>query len=418
MKKQSMIGKGSLSLALMFLWNGLFSQDTISVKRETHYNFIKEQNNEIINSSTLSGFFEKLYQLKKTKKGTVSVVHIGDSHIQADLLTHAVRQFLQRQFGNAGRGFIFPGRLARTNEPQNIYTTSEATWDAKRLVFTDQLLPIGLGASTVHTTQADAKFKVQTMDSPPLDYSFDRVTVFYKKDFTSFNLILKDSAGHALAYAGPYTSEGPNLSSVMLPYPVHRIEFQTSQPLPSQNQFTLFGLNLAKDEPGVIYHSIGGNGAKFKHYLEAKYFFEQTKSLSPDLFIISLGTNEAMEYPYLDKQFSEQLDSFLKRLRESNPNALFVITTPADFYRKRTRRNPGVESIHSQLIQFADKNNLAAWDLYTIAGGKHAADHWRKNSLLQSDGVHSTRAGYELQGDLLYQALIKGYNEYVRYRYP
>ncbi len=415
-----MTEKGSLLLVLIVFWsNCLFSQDTVHVNLETHYDFIKEQTNEIVNSSALSGFFEKLYQLNKTNKGTINIVHIGDSHIQADLLTHTIRQLLQKQFGNAGRGFIFPGRIARTNEPQNIYTSSQANWEVKRLVFVDQPLPIGLGASTVRTTQADGKFVVRSLDSPSLDYSFDGVSVFYLKDLTSFNLIIKDSVEHPLAYIGPYTFEDyPNFSFVELPYPVHQIEFQTSQPTADQNQFTLFGLSLTKNKPGVIYHSIGANGAKFKHYLEAKFFFEQTKALHPDLFIISLGTNEAAEYPYIDKQFSEDAENFVKRLKLANPNSLFLITTPSDFYRKRMRRNPGVESIQSQLLQFADKNNLASWDLYTIAGGKHSADRWKKNKLLQSDGVHSTRVGYELQGNLLYQALIKGYNEYVRYRYP
>src|SRR5882762_5858795 len=181
-----MTGKGSLLFVLIVLKsNCLLAQDTIIVKSENHFDFINEQNNEIINSSALSVFFEKLYQLKKTKKGTISIVHIGDSHIQADLLTHAVRQLLQKQFGNAGRGFIFPGRIARTNEPQNIYTSSDANWESKRMVFTDQPLPIGLGASTVRTTQADAKFIVRTMDSAPLNYSFDQISIFYQKDFTS-----------------------------------------------------------------------------------------------------------------------------------------------------------------------------------------------------------------------------------------
>src|SRR5258706_2352406 len=303
MKKRSMIGKGSLAiLFFVFVSNYLFAQDTIRAESETKYNFIKDQQNEIANSATLSVFFEKLYQLKKKNKGTVNIVHIGDSHIQADLLTHTVRQLLQKQFGNAGRGFIFPGRIARTNEPQNIYTSSDANWESKRMVFTDQPLPIGLGASTVRTTQADAKFIVRTMDSAPLNYSFDQISIFYQKDFTSFNLMIRDSVGHSLAYAGPYTTEGYlNFSSVTLPYPVHQVELQTSQPTPSQRQFTLFGLSLIKNAPGVCYHAIGGNGAKFKHYLETQFFFEQTKALSPDLFIISLGTNEAMEYPYVDK---------------------------------------------------------------------------------------------------------------------
>src|SRR5882762_1619796 len=209
MKKEGMIRKGSSLMFVLALVSAVaLAQDTIPLKSETHFDFIKDQHNEITNAATLAVFFEKLYQLSKTKKGTISIVHIGDSHIQADLLTHMVRQLLQKQFGNAGRGFIFPGRIARTNEPQNIYTSSDANWESKRMVFTDQPLPIGLGASTVRTTQADAKFIVRTMDSAPLNYSFDQISIFYQKDFTSFNLMIRDSVGHSLAYAGPYTTEG------------------------------------------------------------------------------------------------------------------------------------------------------------------------------------------------------------------
>lgn len=412
-------GSSLLMGCFVLFGSGLFAQDTVALKLEKRFNFLKEQSNIISNSIALSPFYEKLYQLKKTKKGTVNIVHIGDSHIQADLLTHTVRQLLQKEFGNAGRGFIFPGRLARTNEPQNIYTSSDAVWEAKRIVFADQPLPIGLGASTIRTGQSNAKFIIRTMDSPQLDYRFNKINIFYKKDFTSFNLLLKDSSGNQLAYAGPYTDEKyPNYSSVIFPYPVHQVEFQIIQSLINQNQLTLFGFSLMNNNPGISYHSIGGNGAKFKNYLDAQYFFDQTQALSPDLFIISLGTNEAIDYPTIDKQFSNQVEEFIKKLKKINPDALVVITIPADFYRKRTRRNPGVESIRSKLMEFVDKNNIACWDLYAAVGGKHSADHWKKNNLLQPDGVHSTRAGYEVQGKMLYEALIKGYNEYVRYRYP
>ncbi len=396
-----------------------FAQDTVNVKSIDQYHFIASESNEIINSTSLAPFYEKLYQLKKNKKGTVNIIHIGDSHIQADFITQAIRQLMQKEFGNAGRGFVFPGRIARTNEPQNIHSSSNAVWDAKRIVFSDQPLPIGLGASTISTKQPFAKFMIRTMDSPGLDYRFNNIALFYQKDFTSFNLIVGDSTDHPLAYAGPYTNEVyPNYSSVALPYETHQIEFQTVQPTSKQEHFTLFGMSLSNGKPGILYHSIGGNGAKFKHYLAAQYFAEQTSALKPDLFIISLGTNEAIEYPYIDKQFSEQAETFVAKLKQSNPDALFIITTPVDFYKKKTRRNPGVEQINTLLLQLAEKKNLACWDLYKAGGGKHSADQWKKNNLMQKDGVHSTKTGYELQGNMLYQALIKGYNEYVHYRYP
>ncbi|MBS1508202.1 MAG: hypothetical protein JSS79_16295 [Bacteroidetes bacterium] len=414
--------KKNVSL-IVFLLVGLVvqlaAQDTVKVDPIGKYPFIDWNNNQIINSPSLSAFFDKLYQLKKNKKGAVNIVHIGDSHIQADFLTHTVRQFMQKEFGNAGRGFVFPGRIAKTNEPQTISSSSSSVWEAKRIVFTDQPLPIGLGASTIRTVQPNAKFTMRTIDSPLLDYSFNRIDLFYKKDFSSYNIMVSDSVNHALAYVGPYTYESfANFSSVALPYKAHQVEFQILQPTTFQEQFTLFGINFSNSNPGVKYHAIGGNGAKFRHYLAAEFFVEQTPALEPDLFIISLGTNEAIEYPYVDKQFEEQIETFVTKLQQANPKALFLITTPMDFFRKRTRRNPGVETVQSKLMKFVDEKKLACWDLYTVAGGKHSADHWKKNGLMQADGIHATRTGYEVQGTMLYQALMNGYNEYVRFRYP
>jgi lysophospholipase L1-like esterase len=291
-------------------------------------------------------------------------------------------------------------------------------WETKRIIYSNQPLPIGVGAMTLQTKQEGASLSLKTKSGDGLSYAFNKVTFFFQKDFISYNLVVKDSLGNYLAYVGPYTYESKNTSRIILPFATHHIEFQTLKSTPSQNQFVLFGMNLENSKPGVIDHATGGNGAKVKHYVEAAYFAEQTKELVPDLIIISLGTNEAIEYPYVDPGFKDQLNTLINQLKDNNPNAQFLLTTGMDFYKKKTRRNPGVEVIRDKLIEYATENNLAYWDLYTSAGGKHIADEWKKNNLIQPDGIHFTKAGYELQGSLLYEALIKGYNEYVLYRYP
>ncbi len=403
---------------LLFLHSVLIAQDTIAFKITPAYDFIISDSNAISNSVALVPFYDKLYTLKEKQETTVSILHIGDSHIQADYLTQAIRALLQHEFGNAGRGLVFPGRVGRTNESQTIYSSSSAEWESKRIIYTNQPLPIGIGAMTLQTkvTEASILLKIKSLDS--LNNAFNKVTFFFQKNFTSYNLVVRDSIGEYLAYVGPYTFETKNTSRILLPLSVNQIEFQTLQSTPSQNQFTLFGLSLENGKAGILYHATGGNGAKAKHYVEASNFAEQTHELAPDLIIISLGTNEAIDHPYIDPKFQSQLDAFVNQLKSNNPNALFLLTTPLDFFKKKTRRNPGVEVIREKIIAYADDHGYAYWDLYTSGGGKHSADIWKKNNLMQPDGIHFTKAGYILQGSLLYEALIKGYNEYVRYRHP
>ena len=396
----------------------LEAQDTIRYVVSPSYDFINKEANEIHNSVMLAPFYEKLYQLKKLKKSTVNILQIGDSHVQADFMSGTTRTLFQLEFGNAGRGLVFPGRVGRTNESPTLYSASLGNWEAKRIIYANQPLPIGIGAMTLQTKDAGTSISLKTKSNDSLYYAFNKITFLYQKDFTSYNLVVKDSLGKHLAYLGPYTHEATNVSRIQLGQLTNQIELQTLQSTGSQNQFTLYGLNLENGKPGVLFHATGGNGAKVKHYLEAKYFSEQTKELTPDLIVISLGTNEAMDHPYIDPKFSEYLDMFIIQLREQNPFALILLSTPLDFYKKKTRRNPGVEVIRDKLIEYANQHNLAYWDLYLTGGGKHSADAWKKNNLLQHDGIHYTKAGYALQGSLLFEAFIKGYNEYVLYRYP
>lgn len=405
-------------LSLLAGYSHLEAQDTIQYIVSPTYEFVNREANEIRNSVALAPFYEKLYQLKKLKNSAVNILQIGDSHVQADLMSSTTRTLFQLEFGNAGRGLVFPGRVGRTNESPTLYSSSSGNWEAKRIIYTNQPLPIGIGAMTLQTKEAGTSLSLKTKLNDSLSYAFNKITMLYQKDFTSYNLAIKDSLGQPIAYAGPYTQEAPNISRIQLPYLTHQLEFQTLQSTTSQNQFTLYGLNLENGNHGVLFHATGGNGAKVKHYVEAKYFSEQTKELSPDLIIISLGTNEAIEHPYLDPNFSEYLEKFVNQLKEQNQFAQILLTTPLDFYKKKTRRNPGVEVIREKLIEFANQNNIAYWDLYLTGGGKHSADVWKKNNLLQNDGIHFTKAGYELQGKLFFEACIKGYNEYVLYRYP
>ena len=72
-------------------------------------------NNVISNEKALVTIFDKLYQLEENQDRKVRIVHIGDSHIQADIFTAKIRYRMQQYFGNAGFGFTFPYSLAFTN---------------------------------------------------------------------------------------------------------------------------------------------------------------------------------------------------------------------------------------------------------------------------------------------------------------
>lgn len=65
-------------------------------------------------------------RLARTDSARVDIVHIGDSHLQADMGTAVSRARLGESYGSAGRALIVPFKLAGTNEPVD-YVISSST---------------------------------------------------------------------------------------------------------------------------------------------------------------------------------------------------------------------------------------------------------------------------------------------------
>jgi lysophospholipase L1-like esterase len=409
--------KRNLLFSFCLIGAGLLAQDTVRFNVANDYGLVDYSKTHITNPNYLKPFFEKLYKLKQEKKGTINILHIGDSHIQGGYLTHQIRTNFQLEFGNAGRGFVMPARVAGTNEPYSYRTESTAKWESKRMVFPDQPLPIGLGGITIRTEDENASLTLTVNNYPQLNYGSNRVTTFFQKEPRSFHLAIQDSLNQQLAFVGNFSASNfLHSATVNLPTLYNKLKFSALKSIQIQNRLTLFGFNLENGQPGILYHSMGVNGAKYKHYLTTDYYVEQTSALKPDLIVLALGTNEALDHPYTDPKLSEQVTTLIQKLKQQNPNAVFVMATHPDSYKKKTKRNPGVITVHDTLVATAEALRISYFDLYESGGGKHSSDKWKEAALLRDDGVHFTRAGYELQGNIFYLSLIKAYNQYVSHR--
>lgn len=193
-------------------------------------------------------------------------------------------------------------------------------------------------------------------------------------------------------------------------------DFGAEAVYPDEVSYRTGGLARETGAPGPVYHMLGINGATSVTFSdEAK--MEQIASLHPDLIIISFGTNEAHGRRYLPQAHKLQIDRLLTMLKAACPEAVFLLTTPPGAYvgrRKSRTINPRTVTAARIIKEYAQEHDMAVWDMYNIVGGKtDACRNWTKHRMLRADGIHFTPEGYRLQGNLLHQALIKAYNEYV-----
>lgn len=386
------------------------------------YKFIKKDQNKIENDSlALSLFYEKLYQLQHTKSGRVNIVHIGDSHIQADFFSGSVRQKLQLKFGNAGRGLIFPYRVAKSNEPITYRTESKSTWSAKRNVFFDNPLPIGVTGFTVETTDSLAEINVTIKDQPGLGYSFSKLSLFHEKGQNNYDITVCDNVNcERGVFKSDEKNANPFVSELKLDKPMEQFILRNKKTDTAAQRYTrIYGILLENDSAGVLYNMIGVNGSEYRHYNMSKYFTSQLAYLNADLIILSLGTNEAFSMGFDRVKFNNNIDTLVMNLKLTNPNAAILLTTPGDSYRKSRKgrvKNPDMKVARVTIINYCLQHNLAYWDWFEIMGGYGSMANWYLMKIAQKDRVHYNGRGYMIQGDLLYRALMGGYNKYVQTR--
>ncbi len=366
------------------------------------YSFFNNRKNCISNPDQLSKLAEKLKKTASPWKQIVRIVHIGDSHIQADLMTRALRKGFQERYGNAGRGIVFPFQLAKTNSPSDIVSFSDASWLAGRITLIKSLVDCGVCGYGLQSDSLDTVLTIGLKTSKRDDDSFDIVRLFTGKNIGSLNIKYNDSEEQTVCIQ-PENAYGYEL----FPLKMSTNSLSISQQFPDSTAFVFYGVSFEKkDASGVIYNSIGVNGAQYSSFNNTPLFWEQIGALQADCYIISLGTNEAQNQNLNAVDFGLQVRSMVTHLKQISPDAVFLITTPAPSFYHSLRANAVIKTVADVLLTVSSEEKISSWNLYDIVGGEKEHMIFQNIGIYRPDMLHFNRAGYELQGEMLLTALL------------
>ena len=394
------------------LADSIIAVDSISIV-DNNFSFVKNELNFIANEKALQSFYQKLDELKRGKRKKIIIVHIGDSHIQADNFTGMMRKQFQQQFGNGGRGLFFPYRTAKTNGPNDIkdINSCSCNWKTKRCCFPNMPMPIGISGITMQTK--NSAFIDISLSQTMGENQFDRITFFCEKKY-AYTIEPQIRDPFTSIYYSPFKLESsfdPFSLSFSTDNAIDNFRLNIEKNDTSSDAFNLFGVYLQNSKTkGIEYNMIGVNGAQYQHYNRADYFFEQLGTLQPDLVIVSLGTNEAISTKFDGESLEGEATNFFAKINDVAPNSAVLVTSPPDTYLMHRYKNYNTAKVSLIEKQICLKNNYAFWDFYNIMGGIGSATKWRKLGLGNFDLVHFLTKGYEVQGKLLYQALMNSYN--------
>nr|WP_311175324.1 GDSL-type esterase/lipase family protein [uncultured Porphyromonas sp.] len=367
-----------------------------------------------------SGYFSSLMARLKSasKEGhTVSIVQLGDSHIQAGYTTAPIRRSLQSTYGNAGRGWIGWYSLYGSNAPKDYRVTSASLgWQRELILRPEGTNPMGVGGYVL-STRASANFSIGVSS---------QMSPFRQM------LLLRTASSHPLgAFPVAQVARGRFSTGA---YVVDTLSWSTPfsevtlSPIMDEGDESVYaGCVLLSGKGGALVHDIGINGAAYRHYALEEYV-EQLALLEPELLIISMGTNDCYSRGFQMETFTESLDTMMSLIKAILPRTKVLLTTPPpSFFRqasthyvttgKKRRKhrkkvttisyqfNEHARHLSAEIMRRARTYDVAAFDLFTAMGGEQGISSWIADGLMAGDRVHYSRDGYERQGLLITDAL-------------
>lgn len=339
-------------------------------------------------------FKNKMSQVCTDSTINVSMLFIGDSHLQGGYSTNAIRELLKNDSINAGRGCSFPYSIAKTNGPEDFVIKSDAKWTYSRW---GQVLSIPVAGYVVSTIDTVFTMSIYNKKTHPV-YPFRSLTFYHSADSISlnsdvpFDSVITSKKTACLVETSIYFSQ--RTDSCTLQFAIHT----------TAEEFSLFLIQQKDTHENVTVNVLGMNGISFKHY-NNKVDLALLPSINPDLLVIALGTNDIFSRYADTSELRSSITGVITKVRELLPDAAILLTTPNDHLVKKRYKNPAISHACRIIRDVAKREKCGLWDFYAIMGGDSSVRMWRRKELMHTDYVHLTKRGYAYQGELFYKAL-------------
>jgi lysophospholipase L1-like esterase len=363
----------------------------------------------------LKAFYQALWRTESKLPGAVTrILHYGDSPVTADSITADVRALLQEHYGDAGHGFILIAKPWAWYGHRGVdilgrgWHIEAATQSHAR----DGLVGLG-GVSFEGATGAATQIV--------LGEDHARMEVEYLRQPGGGRLAIR-SEGRAIGeIATDDAAQQAGFQTVELPAGTRNIDLMVER-----GPVRLFGVSFERDEPGVIYNSLGLNGGQVQavvRYFDKAQWSVELQHQRPDLVVLNYGTNESIYADYIEKSYPGELREVIGRVKAAVPNASVLIMSPMDRGQRdasgRIITVPSLPRLVEIQRQTAAEMGCAFFNTFQAMGGEGTMARWYESQprLVSADFTHPLPGGAHKVGVLLDQALEGGYRRYqAKYR--
>lgn len=364
------------------------------------------------NPTALFDFFSHLQEMTKKKRKKVRIAYFGDSMIEADLITEDLRRMLQDYFGGGGTGFV-PVTSIVAGLRRTIVHSFSSNWDEASYKSDDKAtgnLFIS-GHSFFSTNKSEVTYR--TTNLPRLD-NFSDVSILYGSPVTGNSLdatiFVNDSA---------YPVTAANLFNKL------DLQFNNSKVIKveiSSNAIPVYGAAFEADS-GIVLDNFsfrGISGTELNYFSEE--YFRQVQATRPyDLMIFHYGPNLLFKPNITDfSWYTRKMLPTLEKIKNSFPQTSLLLISTAD---KGFRANgdwhteKSVKPLIDAQYTMATTTGIDFFNLYNAMGGEDAIVRWvnADTVLANKDYTHANRRGAKKFAELIFNAIMKEYQEYEKF---
>jgi lysophospholipase L1-like esterase len=365
----------------------------------------------LIDHDNLKALYQALWRTEAKQPGAVTrILHYGDSPVTADSITADMRSLMQERFGDSGHGFILIAKPWAWYGHRGIDVSGKG-WKieaASQSRAPDGIHGLG-GVSFIGATGASSHFVLKE------DHSWVELQFLRQPDGGTVSVRAAGQTVRSVETAG--IAKDPGFETVGLPAGAREIDVVVDR-----GPVRLFGVSFERDTPGVIYNSLGLNGAQVQAILrsfEKNQWARQLQHQKPDLVVINYGTNESIYADYVDRSYAGELREVIQRVKSAVPNASVLVMSPMDHAEKsRTTGEMATPPALARLVNIQKRTaadmDCAFFNTFQAMGGEGTMVRWYHSQppLVSADYMHPFPGGARKVGVLLYQALEDGFEQF------
>jgi hypothetical protein len=368
-------------------------------------------------SGALNAFYASLLRVERGQMPNIArIVHYGDSPTTADLITGDVRTMLQKRFGDAGPGFTLIAKPWAWYQHHGVQI-SGGGWQmdaASHFVSHDGLFGLG-GVSFSGGAGAHDLIKYSGHNPEELPTEFE-IWYLAQPGGGRLSVVADGSAIGEVDTSQTGDEKTAGFATLRAAEPVHELEMRVVS-----GRVRLYGVAAGRSGPGVLYDSLGMNGASITvltRMFNREFWTVELRHREPSLIIINYGTNEADFAPYVNGPYEKDLREAVKRVQAAVPEASLMLMSPMDRGKRvgldEVQTMPTIPRIVAIQQRVAEDTGCAFFNTFEAMGGAGTMARWYQGErrLVSADLIHPIPAGGKIVANAFVRELMLGYNRF------